>query len=86
MTRSILREFGDISPTGIKAVSKFAPDHGTEDQLAIPEIGDGILGLMCNQLLGLNVRIDGLTKLIEQHAWLDANARRRSNHSFGLYY
>jgi transposase len=35
-----------------------------------------ILGVMCHQLNGLNVRIDGLTKLIEQHAWLDADARR----------
>ena len=76
MIRSILREFGHILPTGIEAVSAFARGHGPEDQLAMPEIADGILGVMCHQLLGLNVRIDGLTKLIEQHAWLDANARR----------
>ena len=31
---------------------------------------------MCHQLNGLNARVDGLTKLIEQHAWLDADARR----------
>jgi transposase len=76
MIRSILREFGHILPTGIETVSAFARGHGPEDQLAMPEIADGILGVMCHQLLGLNVRIDGLTKLIEQHAWLDANARR----------
>ncbi|WP_415922093.1 IS110 family transposase [Tateyamaria sp. SN6-1] len=76
MRRSILREFGHILPTGIEAVSKFAREHGTEDQLEMPEIADGILGLMCNQLNGLNARVDGLTKLIEQHAWLDADARR----------
>src|SRR6056297_3766241 len=34
------------------------------------------LAFMCHQLNGLNARIDGLTKLIEQHAWLDADARR----------
>jgi transposase len=76
MIRSLLREFGHILPTGIEAVSAFARNHGTEDQLEMPEIADGILGVMCHQLLGLNVRIDGLTKLIEQHARLDDNARR----------
>ena len=76
MIRSILREFGHILPTGIEAVSKFAREYGTNDQLEMPEIADGILGVMCHQLNGLNARIDGLTKLIEQHAWLDADARR----------
>lgn len=42
----------------------------------MPEIADGILGVMCHQLNGFNVRINGLTKLIEQHAWLNANARQ----------
>jgi len=76
MIRSIPREFGQILPTGIEAVTKFAREHGTEDQLDMPEIADGILGVMCHQLNGLNARIAGLTKLIEQHAWLDADARR----------
>lgn len=76
MIRSILREFGCILPTGVEAVSKFAREHGTDDQLEMPEIADGILGVMCHQLNSLNARIDGLTKLIEQHAWLDADARR----------
>ena len=76
MIRSILREFGHVLPTGIEAVSKFAREFGTEERLEIPEIADGILGVMCHKLNGLNARIDGLTKLIEQHAWLDADARR----------
>lgn len=76
MIRSILREFGQILPTGIEAVSKFAREHGTEDQLEMPEIAGGILGLMCHQLNALNARVDGLTKLMEQHAWLNADARR----------
>ena len=76
MIRSILREFGHILPTGIEAVSKFAREHGSTEQLKMPEIADGILGVMCHQLNGFNARIDGLTKLIEQHAWLDADARR----------
>ncbi len=76
MIRSILREFGHILPTGIEAVSAFAREHGTKDQLEMPEIADGILGLMCHQLNALNARIDGLTKLIEQHAWLEPDARR----------
>jgi len=40
MIRSILREFGHLLPTGIEAVSKFAREHGTEDQLDMPEIAD----------------------------------------------
>ena len=76
MIRSLLREFGQILPTGIEAVTSFANKHRDDDPLDIPEIADGILGVMCHQLLGLNARIDGLTKLIEQHARLDANARR----------
>lgn len=76
MIRSIRREFGHILPTGIEAVSKFALEHGTEDQLEMPEIADGILGVMSHQLNGLNARVDGLTKLIEQYAWLDHDARR----------
>ena len=64
--RSILREFGHIFPTGIEAVSKFAREHGTEGQLEMPEIADGILGVMCHQLNGLNARIDGLMKLLDQ--------------------
>ena len=76
MIRSILREFGHILPTGIESVSSFARSHGTKDQLVMPEIADGILGLICHQLLGLNARIDGLTQLIGQHAMLDKDARR----------
>lgn len=71
MIRSILREFGHILPTGIEAVSKFAREHGTEEQLEMPEIADGILGVMCHQLNGLNARIEGLTKLTNNmHGWM----------------
>jgi transposase len=76
MIRSIMREFGHILPTGIEAVSAFARKHGADEQPEMPEIADGILGVMCHQLNGLNARVDGLTKPIEQHAWLDADARR----------
>ena len=62
--------------TGVEAVSKFAHEYRTKDHLEMPEIAGGILGIMCHQLNGLNARIDGLTKLIEQHAWLDPGARR----------
>lgn len=44
MIRGILREFGHILPTGIEAVSKFDREHGSEDQLQMPEIADGVLG------------------------------------------
>ena len=35
--RSILRKFGHILPTGIDAVSKFTREHGTQEQLELPE-------------------------------------------------
>lgn len=76
MIRSILHEFGHILPTGVEAISKFAHEYRTEDHLEMPEIAGGILGVVCHQLNGLNARADGLTKLIEQHAWLDPGARR----------
>ena len=76
MIRSILREFGHVLPKGVEAASKFAREHGTEEKLDMPEIADGMLGLMCHQLRDLNVRIDGLTKLIEQHARMNADASR----------
>lgn len=53
MIRSILREFGHTLPTGIEAVSTFAREHGSKDQLEMPGIADGILGVMCHQLNGL---------------------------------
>lgn len=40
--RSILREFGHILPTGIDAVSNFTREHGTQEQLEMPEIADGM--------------------------------------------
>ncbi|MGB5559112.1 MAG: IS110 family transposase [Paracoccaceae bacterium] len=76
MIRSLLREFGHVLPTGVEAVAAFSIRHRDGDQPDLPELANGILGTMCHQLLGLNLRIEGLTKLIEQHAWLDANARR----------
>ena len=75
-TKKSAGAFGHILPTGIEAVSKFAREHGSEEALEMPEIADSILGVMCHQLSGLNAWIDGLTKLLEQHAWLDADARR----------
>lgn len=74
--RSILRGFGLILPTGIEAVPAYARKQAAKDQLAIPEIADGVLGVMCQQLNGLNTRVNGLPKLIDRNAWLDTDARR----------
>jgi transposase len=76
MIRSILREFGHVLPTGIEAVIRYADRHLAGEPFDLPEMASGILGTLCHQLQGLNARIEGYTKLIEQHAWLDADARR----------
>lgn len=74
--RSILREFGHILPTGVEAVNQFSKRQMDGDQLEMPELANGILGTLCDQLLGLNARIDGFTRLIKQHAMMDANCCR----------
>ncbi len=76
MIRSVLREFGHVLPTGVEAVNRFSQSHMDGDQLDMPELANGILGMLCYQLLGLNARIEGYTRLIKQHALLDANCRR----------
>ena len=76
MIRSILREFGHVLPTGVEAVNQFSKRQMDGDQLEMPELATGILGTLCYQLLGLNARIEGYTRLIKQHALLDANCRR----------
>lgn len=72
MIRSLLREFGHILPIGIKAVTAFAKPHLAEDNPDMPEIATGMLGIQCYQFIGLNERIDGCSKVIEQHALLRA--------------
>lgn len=76
MIRSILREFRHILPIGVEAVTAFAKCHLEGDQPEMPEIANGMLGIQCYQFIGLNTRIDGYSKMIEQHALLNADARR----------
>jgi transposase len=76
MIRSLLREFGHILPIGIEAVTAFAKRHLSGDHPDMPEIANGMLGIQCYQFIGLNERIDGYSKMIEQHALLNADARR----------
>ncbi|MEP3678582.1 MAG: hypothetical protein ABJN21_06765 [Paracoccaceae bacterium] len=42
----------------------------------MPDIANGMLGIQCYQFIGLNERISGYSKMIEQHAMLNADARR----------
>lgn len=42
----------------------------------MPEIASGMLGIRCYQFIGLNARIEGYSKMIEQHVLLNADARR----------
>ncbi|WP_254448971.1 transposase [Thalassococcus sp. S3] len=60
----------------LKAASEFAREQGSEEHLEMPEISDGIPGVMRHQLNGLNARVDGPAKLIEQHTSLYGDARR----------
>ena len=76
LIRSLLREFGHVLPTGIEALTAFARRHLEGDRPEMPDLANGILGTQCYHFLGLNERIDGYTKMIEQHAMLDAHARR----------
>jgi transposase len=76
MIRSLLREFGHILPTGVESVTAFSKRHLEGDRPNMPEIANGILGTLCHQLLGITERVNGFSKMIEQHAWLNANARR----------
>ncbi|MFK7881842.1 IS110 family transposase [Roseobacter sp.] len=76
MIRSLLREFGHILPIGIQAVTAFAKRHLSGDHPDMPDIANGMLGIECYQFIGLNERISGYSKMIEQHAMLNADARR----------
>jgi transposase len=70
MIRSLLREFGHIFPIGIEAVTAFAKRHLDGDHPEMPEIANGILGIKRYLFIGLNERIEGYSKMIEQHALL----------------
>ena len=76
MIRSLLREFGHILPIGIEAVTAFSNRHLDGDHPDMPEIANGMLGIQCYQFIGLNERISGYSKMIEQHAMRNADARR----------
>ncbi|MCF6429279.1 IS110 family transposase [Leisingera sp. MMG026] len=76
MIRGLLREFGHVLPTGAGAVTAFAKRHLEGGHPGMPELASGGLGTLCCQLLGLNARIDGFSRLIERHARRDADARR----------
>ena len=76
MIRSLLREFGHILPIGIEAVTAFAKRHHDGDHPDMPDIANGMLGIQCYQFIGLNERISGYSKMIGQHAILNADARR----------
>ncbi len=76
MIRGLLREFGHVLPTGVEEITSFSQRHLEGDCPDIPDLANGSLGTLCDQLLGLNARIDSFTKLIERHARRDIDARR----------
>ncbi|WP_299892948.1 IS110 family transposase [uncultured Ruegeria sp.] len=76
MIRSLLREFGHVLRSGIEAVIAFAKRHLEGERPDMPDLASGILGTVCYQFLGVHERVEGYSKMIEQHALLDAGARR----------
>jgi len=72
----LLREFGHILPIGVEAVTVFAKRHLDGDHPDMPDIAHGMLGMQCYQFIGLNERIAGYSKMIEQHALLSTDASR----------
>ena len=42
----------------------------------MPEIADAVLGIQCYHFIGLNKRVEKLSKINERHAMLNADARR----------
>ncbi len=76
MIRGLLREFGHILPIGVEAVTVFAKRHLGGYHPDMPEVANGILGIQFYQFIGLNARIDGYSKMIEQHARLNADVRK----------
>jgi transposase len=47
-------------------VSAFAKRHLEGDHPNMPDIANGMLGMQCYQCIGLNERIVGYSKMIEQ--------------------
>jgi transposase len=76
MIRSLLREFGHILPIGIEAVTAFAKRYLDGDHPDMPDIANRMLGIQCYQFIGLNERVEGYSKMIEQHALINTDARR----------
>lgn len=57
-------------------MTAFAKRHLDGDHPEMPEIANDVLGIQCYQFFGLNERIVGYSKMIQQHALLNADARR----------
>ncbi len=75
--RSLLREFGHILPIGVEGGPLLSQKrHLDGEHPDMPDIANGMLGMQCYQFIGLNERIAGYSKMIEQHALLSADARR----------
>lgn len=82
MIRSLLREFGHILPIGIESVTVFAKRHLDDDHPDMPEIATGMPGIQCYQFIGLNERIDGCSKTIQQHALLNSRCAQIDAHAW----
>ncbi|MEM6354135.1 MAG: IS110 family transposase [Pseudomonadota bacterium] len=76
MLRSVLREFGQVLPTGIEAALAFAQRYLDGDREALPKMVRGTVGSLCDHLLALNQRVEVYTQLIEQHAFVDERCQR----------
>lgn len=76
MIRSILREFGQILPTGIEATLKYARGVLDGDYGDLPTVSRGTIWSLCDHFLAVNQRMEIYTNLIEQHAFIDKRCKR----------
>lgn len=71
MIRGLLAEFGVILPAGINHLREFAFEMQAGELLDIPEIGEDVIALLCDQLIELDQRIMTLDRTISEQSKQD---------------
>lgn len=71
MIRGLLAEFGIILPAGINHLRGFAHEMQAGELLDIPEIGENVIALLCDQLIELDQRVAALDRAIREQSRQD---------------
>lgn len=71
MIRGLLAEFGIILPAGINHLRDFACEMQAGELLNIPEIGEDVIALLCDQLIELDQRVMTLDRAISKQSKQD---------------